>query len=109
MRLLFIIICIEYYLSVGVCGNSNQSEQRVDKTEEKSEEKDRDLDKTVSRVKQSCETRLTFHSGLEVPQLRQWFRSNPKPSDPILLKYAEHLNQSPLRQERYQNFTRNDF
>jgi hypothetical protein len=83
--------------TVGGCGGSTTPSQR-DKTIESGSEKGRDLNASVS---QCGETRLTFHTSLEVPQLRQWFRINPKPSDRILLKYAQILNQSSLRQERY--------
>lgn len=52
-------------------------------------------------MSQGGETRLTFHASLEVPQLRQWYHLNPKPSDRLLQTYAELLNQSTIRQERY--------
>jgi len=81
--------------TVGGCGGSAIPSQR-DNTIESGSEKDFN-----ASVSQCGETRLTFHTSLEVPQLRQWFRINPKPSDRILVKYAEILNQSSLRQERY--------
>ncbi|CAG2115760.1 unnamed protein product [Medioppia subpectinata] len=86
-----------------VCGVSSEPKRRDNRSEEKSEEeKGTELDTSLTQTtSQSCETRLTFHSGLEVPQLRQWFRTNPKPSDRLLLKYAEILNQSSLRLESY--------
>ncbi len=88
LLLFLLILC-----SVGGCGGSTT--QR-DSNTECGAEKGKDLN-----VSQCGETRLTFHTSVEVPQLRQWYRFNPKPSDRILLKYAEVLNQSSLRQERY--------
>ncbi|CAG2165429.1 unnamed protein product, partial [Oppiella nova] len=64
-----------------VCGVSPHNQSRDNTREEGSEEKATDLDTSVAQTTQTCETRLTFHSSAEVPQLRQWFRSNPKPSD----------------------------
>lgn len=47
------------------------------------------------------EARLTFHPKQEVPKLIEWFHLNRNPSDRELSCYAELLNQSPLRVERF--------
>lgn len=44
--------------------------------------------------------RCFFHPHKEVPLLRDWFKSNQKPSDYILNRYADILNQGSVRQER---------
>lgn len=45
--------------------------------------------------------RLTFHSKLEVPRLKEWFQQCTNPSERQLAQYADTLNQSSLRAERW--------
>lgn len=44
--------------------------------------------------------RCFFHSTEEVPLLRQWFASNPKPTEQQFNRYADILNQGVTRIER---------
>lgn len=47
------------------------------------------------------EARLTFHAKQEVPQLKEWFEQNQNPSERMFSCYADILNQSSLRTERF--------
>jgi len=88
-------------LLCAVGGSGSGSGLQTDNTTEGECGAEKGTDLSQVSATQCGETRLTFHTSLEVPQLRQWFRVNPKPSDRMLLKYAQLLNQSSLRQERY--------
>lgn len=48
----------------------------------------------------SAGPRLVFHPKEEVPLLKEWFKSNPKPSDYTLNRYADTLNQGTYRIQR---------
>lgn len=55
------------------------------------------------KVQSQSDARLTFHSKQEVPRLVEWFNLDRNPSERQLSYYADLLNQSPLRVERFVN------
>lgn len=44
--------------------------------------------------------RLVFDKSREIPQLKDWFANNTKPSDELLEEYSKILNQHALRKDR---------
>lgn len=44
--------------------------------------------------------RLVFDKTREIPQLKDWFSTNTKPSDELLEEYSKILNQHVLRKDR---------
>ena len=94
-----IVIAILILTAVGSCVVSKDKDTKV-KSESSDLTSDKDKEGYSIQGGGSGEARLTFHGTYEVPQLKQWFKVNPKPSDHMLKKYAEMLNQGPVRQER---------
>lgn len=44
--------------------------------------------------------RLVFDKTREIPQLKNWFANNMKPSDKMLEEYSKILNEHALRKDR---------
>lgn len=44
--------------------------------------------------------RCNFHAKEEVPLLNKWYRSNQRPTESALQRYADILNLGTIRQER---------
>ena len=49
----------------------------------------------------SKDTRLTFHPIFELPKMRDWYCACKNPSDQILRRFLEELNEGHIRQQRH--------
>ena len=81
--------------------NPTKSSQTIESLESANNTGTSGITERVEIMKSNSEARLTFHPKQEVPRLVEWFQLNRNPSDHILSYYADMLNQSSLRAERF--------